>query len=226
MTALTGIVPNSEENETAAAEVPEVDENEQRFLRDIAEQPLSGVVERYKRLGTNRRKGNDWKEQCLAKELITPVDIATRSGKVVLLKLTKLGEEVLRQRGVDVPAPSRWGGLEHEYWKHKIAGHLSGLGFEVALEEGNPDFDNAYTDIVARKDGEAIAIEIETGKSDWRANVRKNLKKRIDRIVLAVTRDEVEQRIREEAQTDFESVSVVPVWKLLESSDSDQLFSD
>ena len=216
MTTLTGIVPNSEEY--LPTPMPGITEGEERFLKDIAEHPLSGVVERYKRLGTNRRKGNDWKEQCFLKELITPIDIPTRSGKVVLLKLTKFGEATLRQRHIDVPAPSRWGGLEHEYWKGKIGKHLLGLGFDVTIEEGNENFENAYTDIVARKNGKAIAIEVETGKSDWRANVTKNLKKRVDRIILAVTNEEAEKKIREQSQTDFGVVTVMAAWKLLEFS--------
>ena len=93
----------------------------------------------------------------------------------------------------------------------------------MPIEEGNENFENAYTDIVARKDGKAIAIELETGKSDWRANVTKNLKKRVDRIILAVTNEEAEQKIREHSQTEFGTVSVMPAWKLLAISYGERL---
>ena len=159
MTTLTGMVPNSPPTEEQVAALPDLTEQEEGFLLDVANNPLSGVVERYRRLSTNRRKGNDWKEKCILKSLLKPVDIPTRSGKVVLLKLTKLGRAVLEQRNHAIPTSSRWGSLEHEYWKEKIARHLTGLGYAVTLEERNKHFDNSFTDIVARKDGKIAAIE-------------------------------------------------------------------
>jgi len=223
MTALTGIVPNSEPELETSGDLPEVSDDELRFLKDVGEHPLSGVVERYKRLRVNRRKGNDRKESCIMKGLSSPVDIPTRSGKVVLLNISRTGRSVLRQNGVEIGEYKLSGGLEHEYWKGKVAAHFEDLGFAVNIEEGDDDFQAAYTDIVLRKNGYSLAIEIETGKSDWRANIRKNLKKRLTKVILAVTNEQAEQLIKEKAEKEFESVSVIPVWHLLEIQNADEL---
>ena len=66
------LVPNSTEIEVP---LPTVTEDELKMLVDVLEHPYAGVVERYKRLGVSRRKGNDWKETCLLKDLVKPVDI-------------------------------------------------------------------------------------------------------------------------------------------------------
>jgi predicted RecB family endonuclease len=54
-------------------------------------------------------------------------------------------------------------------------------GYEVALEERLTE--GHYVGIVARRDGEAIAVEVETGKSDVIANVRGGL----DGVTVAAT---------------------------------------
>jgi Helicase HerA, central domain len=194
MTTLGVIVPNQEslvEPEPADAPDKKVTPHELQFLEDVADHPLSGVVQRYKRLGANRRKGNAWKQSCLVKGLIAVAEIATPSGRVVLLELTDAGREMVRTHGHEVPDRPRWGSPEHEYWKHTIAEQLQDAGYEIVIEEPV----NGYTDIIARKDGKSYAVEIETGKSDWRANIEKNLKKDFDRIILVPTNDDAQRKI-------------------------------
>jgi ATP-dependent helicase/DNAse subunit B len=43
------------------------------------------------------------------------------------------------------------------------------------------------TDVVARKDNQKIAIEIETGKSDFMRNIRQDLSARYDKIIVVAT---------------------------------------
>lgn len=151
-------------------QIQSLPENETKLLKSVLEHPFLGTVERYRLLGVSRRKGNALRESCISKALVRTVDIPTRSGRVVLLDLTRDGKHVLKEHGYSIPTKDRWGSLEHEYWKHKAAG-------------------NGFTDIVAEKDNQKIAIEIETGKSDWKANFKKNIKNGYSCIWILATND-------------------------------------
>ena len=224
MTALGAIVPNHEaESEQEPADTPNTDvtPHELRFLQDVARHPLSGVVQRYKRLGANRRKGNAWKQSCLTKGLISVAEVSTPSGKVVLLDLTDAGRDALRANGHEVPDKHRWGSPEHEYWKHTIAERLRDAGCEVLLEEPV----NGYTDIIASKDGRSCAVEIETGKSNWRANLEKNLRRGFDQIILVTTNEDAHRRIGGEMERASQDgrITVVPAQHFLNSRYPDDL---
>lgn len=217
MTELGAIVPNSNiesvEEETEAVTLRPTNAD-QRLLVDVLQHPYSGVVERYRRIGVSRRKGNSFKESCLAKELLKPVEIPTQSGRVVLLELTNPGKRSLRDAGYEVPDGSRWGSLEHEYWKHTIAEGLKRSGHEVLLEAPV----NGYTDIIAKQGDRMIAIEIETGKSDWHANIQKNIKKEFSNIILAVTNEEALKTIQdfiEKEKLNQQSVQVMIAWEVI-----------
>lgn len=169
----------------------QLSQKEEAFLTDVLEHPLMGTVERYRHLGLSRRKGNAVRESCIAKELLATVDIPTRSGKTVLVELTAQGRSELRRAGHEVPGKSRWGGLEHEYWKKKVAGKLRERGWQVRIEEPV----NGYTDIIAQKNRHKVAVEIETGKSDWKANIAKNIKAGLLPILIIATNDTAYRQI-------------------------------
>jgi hypothetical protein len=144
-----------------------------RLLEDIAAHPLSGVVERYRRLGMSRRRGNALKEQAATKDYLVSTEIPTKSGRVVILELAEEGKRRIRDLGHDIPERSRWGGTEHEYWKARVKERLTRDGWDVTEEEPV----NGFTDLIARSGDAVLAVEIETGKSDWRKNIVKNIKK-------------------------------------------------
>ena len=50
---------------------------------------------------------------------------------------------------------------------------------------------NGYTDLVIEKNGERTAVEIETGKSDWRKDMQKNLKRGFQSIIIITTNDNI-----------------------------------
>jgi hypothetical protein len=174
------------------------------LLTDVAAHPLSCMVERYRRMGVSRRKGNAWKEDCVQRGMINTVDIPTRSGRVVLLELTEEGKRTLRRNDVEVPDRSRWGGLEHEYWKAKVAEHLTRLGWSVNIEEPV----NGYTDLIAQRGDEKVAVEIETGKSDWRANVVKNVKRGIVPILIVPTNEDAHREIAAAAANEYQGIDL------------------
>lgn len=175
-----------------------------RFLKDINEHSFSGVVERYKRLGISRRNGNKIKERLLELQLIKQVTISTRSGKISLLELTGLGVSSLRLRQLNVSDKNRWGGLIHEYFKHRIAVHFRKAGYSVTIEEPV----NGFTDIVIERNNKRIAIEIETGQSDWRKNIQKNLKKDFSAIFIIATNSDIYDQATSEINSEYKSQNI------------------
>jgi len=191
--------PAESESDPDAEASCELSAQEGAFLRDIIQHPLCGVVERYRRLGVSRRKGSSWKEHLTSRGIVQPVDIPTRAGRVVLLEPTTKGVETLRCLGVEVPAGPRVGGLEHEYWRHKVAERLRKDGYEVRMEEPV----NGYADLMAVSESTRIAVEIETGKSDWRANIDKNLKKPDRTVLMIATNETASRQIAEAIAKDY-----------------------
>ncbi|MCH8957316.1 hypothetical protein IIA28_18680, partial [candidate division KSB1 bacterium] len=47
-----------------------------------------------------------------------------------------------------------------------------------------------------------VAVEIETGKSDWRKNMQKNLKRGFQRIIIITTNDTIYDKIKETIEKD------------------------
>ena len=166
---------------------------EETFLLDIAHHPFSGVVERYRRLHTSRRKGNSIKERCLTGNLIAATPIPTQTGQVVLLELTSQAKRLLQESGHQVSQANRRESRVHEYWKHKAAEHFAAQGYDVSVEEPV----NGFTDLVIQKNGARIAVEIETGKSDWRKNLQKNLKGDFQSIIIITTNETIYDKLKE-----------------------------
>ena len=88
--------------------------------------------------------------------------------------------------------------MVHEYWKHKAAEHYTSQGYKVSVEEAV----NGYTDLVIEKNGQRTAVEIETGKSDWRKNMQKNLKHGFQRVIIITTNDNIYDKIKETVEND------------------------
>lgn len=93
-------------------------DEEKAFLKDITEHPLSGVSNRYKRLGLSVEKGNDLKNSLLKKGILKPIRIPTKTGKILLLEPSGNGKEIFKKLGLKYHA-GRKGGLIHEYWKNE-----------------------------------------------------------------------------------------------------------
>ena len=157
---------------------------EKRFLSDIIARPLSTTVSRYQRLHLSRRRGNAVRESLTAGDMIERITIATRSGQIVLFQLTEAGRDVCLSLGID-PGPKRSESLEHMFWVDKAAKYFQREGYEVRREHSVKG--NGAVDILAHRPGERIVVEIETGKSDTKENLRKIAHADFDRIVLVAT---------------------------------------
>ena len=169
-----------------------ITEEERRFLIDIAKYPISGVVERYRRMGINAFKGNRIKNSLLEKDLIYWKGVSTLRGRIKILLLTHKGKIAIGKPGEDKIFP-RNTSFEHEYWKYKIAGIYRKNGYKVTLEYSIGD--GKKVDVVAEKDGKKIAIETETGKSDSIYNVKKDLDYKFYEVICVALSDKIKEKI-------------------------------
>jgi hypothetical protein len=167
---------------------------EQILLKDIYSNKLSGVVERYKRLGWSRRKGNELKNSLVKKQFIDTEEIPTKSGRVIVLKLTNVGKRICSKPITKRPTDIREGGITHEYWKNKYAQILKDKGFDITFEK--PIGEGKSVDVVATKKNINIAIEVETGRSDILSNIKKCLEAKFDKIIVVAINEKIESKVK------------------------------
>lgn len=158
---------------------------ERSLLLDIAGHPLSVVTERYSRLGWNVYAGTKMKEKFLEKGLVEQEKVSVPNGSVTLLKVTEKGKEFLASQGVKVKVLPKNASLEHEYWKELVAKRYREMGYNIEKEV--PLGGGKAVDLVATKGKRRIAIEIETGKSDAHANVKKCKQAGFEEVVVVNT---------------------------------------
>ena len=76
---------------------------------------------------------------------------------------------------------------------------------------------NGFTDLIARKEDDVLAVEIETGKSDWRANLTKNQQKGFRHMLIAATNENAYKDIQgalEAEPLNETAVQVVLAWEV------------
>jgi len=151
-----------------------------RLFIDILTFPADGVKVRYKRLNVSAGSGNRLKEFLLNQGWLESQTIDIGQTRKTCLRLTKQATDALN---LEDTTPQH-GSIVHEYWKQYYAQRFSEQGYQIALEVPRI---SGRTDVVARKDNEKIAIEIETGKSDFVRNIRQDLAARYDKIIVVAT---------------------------------------
>lgn len=172
------------EPEPSRAPAPELSREAVRFLADVIRHRLSTTVQRYDRLHLSRRRGNAIRQQLTQAGLIDAVRLPTRSGQVVLHELTDAGRSLCDRLGLD-PGPPPPTSLEHAFWAHRTAEHLEQDGYRVWPEQ--PVDGNGTVDLLAERQGERLAVEIETGKSDIPANLTKLAGKGFTKLIVVAT---------------------------------------
>lgn len=174
-------------------------EDEKGFLTDIAKFPVSGVTTRYTRLGLNRFQGNKIQKDLMEQGLITFKQVSTMKGKIKVMMLTGKGKDEIKDVKMEriFNKNASW---EHEYWKYRVGMLYRKKGYDVSFEYRIED--GKSVDAVAEKDGIKIAIEIETGKSDYVYNAKKDLESAEgfgEILVVAI-----DKKIRDKIERDFE----------------------
>ncbi len=151
-----------------------------RLLTDILTYPDDGTKSRYKRLDFSVGSGNRLKENLLKQGWVESQVVNLGQTRKTCLRLTK---QALSALNFDTSAP-QYGSIVHEYWKRYYAQRFTELGCHVSLEVPRI---SGRVDLVAVKDREKIAVEIETGKSDFLRNLRQNLMAKYDKIIVVAT---------------------------------------
>jgi predicted RecB family endonuclease len=97
-----------------------------------------------------------------------------------LLRLTPRAREALNLGSSE----SQHGSIAHEYWKRFYAQRFRERDYQVDFEVPRK---SGRVDVVARREKEKIAIEIETGKSDFIRNVRQDLAAKYNKVIVVAT---------------------------------------
>jgi len=166
------------------------------FLRDILSYPADGVKIRYQRLGLSIGVGNRLKQQLLDTNWLDCQTVDLGRTRKTCLRLTSQAQKIL---GFDAaPQP---GSIVHEYWKQYYARRFQEQGYQVELEIPRA---SGRIDVVAWKENKKIALEIETGKSDFMRNLRQDLAAGYDKIILVATDKPAFEKVEKQlAQTGF-----------------------
>lgn len=88
----------------------------------------------------------------------------------------------------------REGGVTHEFCKNKYAQILKNEGFEITFEKQIGT--GKFVDVVATKNDVKIAIEVETGRSDILANIKKCLDANFDKIIVVAINENIESKVK------------------------------
>lgn len=158
-----------------------LDEAALRFIYDVIQYPDDGIQRRYDRLEFSGEKGNRIKVNLIRASVLEHEYVKTGQTRKLLLRLTAAAK---KNFGLDKRLAD-FGSLTHEYWKRYYASLYQSKGYDVEMEALRPR-GGGRVDVLARKEGETIAVEIETGKSDFVENVRRDLLSRIDKIFIVI----------------------------------------
>ena len=150
------------------------------FIDDILQHPNDGVKARYKSLGLSTGTANRLKDQLITHGWLEDQTVDIGQTRKVILRLTKQSKDAL---GLDNQDPQH-GSIVHEYWKRFYAQRFGEQGYHVEFEVPRQ---SGRIDVVAKKDDEKIAIEIETGKSNFIRNVQQNLAAKYDKVLVVAT---------------------------------------
>lgn len=191
-------------------------DDERRMLIDVMEHPATGIRSRFARLSLSAARGERVLEMLAARSYVSSSLVSTGRGRVRFLQLTEKAAAALRAMGHEV-VMGRAGGPVHEYWKHRLAEHFRSKGYEVEMEK--PVGGGCTVDLVASRDGELVAIEVETGASDVARNVEKCLAADFQSVVSFDAGASIEPLLRQRFTKEVETGQVaVWTWRTIEQA--------
>ncbi|MDP2911995.1 MAG: DUF853 family protein, partial [Candidatus Omnitrophota bacterium] len=177
----------------------------ERFLADIFLNPLSSVTQRYKRIGIYLHAGNQCKDGLIEQGLIEQKKIITKTGWITLFELTQKGRMMLNELGYKAVDDKE--SIGHKFWKFRIAEYYKNKGFNVLIEEHV----NGRPDIIVMNGSKKVAVEIETGNSDFIKNIERDSRLFDEVICVAVNKD-VEAKIIKDFKLSDNKVKIVSVF--------------
>ena len=158
---------------------------EKVVLTDLATHPFDGVDKRTKRFGLHPAQMKQLNDKLIKLNYIKPLII----NSLKLFEFTKLGLETLKKEKISYILNQGRGGLEHSYVIMTLNYHLKKLGFTTEKEKDNQD-------LIAFLEGEKIALEIESGKSDIQRNLLKLKNSQVSQRFIIATNKLAEIKIK------------------------------
>ena len=162
------------------------------FLEDVLAHPHDGVRSRYSRLQLSTGMGSRLKEHLVDHGWLEAQVVDLGRTRKILLRVPAAAKKAL---GIAASTPPERASLVHEYWKSFHAQRLQEQGYEVNIEA---ERNSGTTDILARKDGKTLAVEIETGKSNIARNVQQNLLSGFDKTRVVATDEKALRKVEHE----------------------------
>lgn len=132
------------------------------LLEDVLAFPHDGVRKRYARLGWSADKGGRAKTRLVVAGWLETTTVPIGRSRKLLIAPTRMARSAL---GVSGGGES----VAHSYWKHELAKRFKDRGYSVEVEAARR---GGRVDILAKRQDERVAVEVETGMSDVASNVR------------------------------------------------------
>ncbi len=176
------------------------------LLIDILKNPFLSLTQRYKKFNISTGSCDKHKRSLIEDDLIEQARIVTSSGLITLFELTSKGRAVLTDLGYEVKDDKE--SIIHKFWKFKIAEFYKAKGLDVLVEEHI----NGRPDIIVMNGSKKVAVEIETGNSDFIKNIERD-SRLFDEVICVAVNKEVEARIRGELKIQDEKVKVTSVFE-------------
>ena len=162
-----------------------------RFLLDCDQHPLDAVRARYRRLGLSADRGTRLKDSLIARGLLAAASIPVGRTKKLVLRPTHAASRLTRGS-----ESSRSESIEHAFWKEFYVEKLRAVGYDVTKEAARL---GGRVDVMATRDSERIAIEVETGKSSVSENLQNCLNSDFSQIWIVATNEAASDRIQKVA---------------------------
>ncbi len=151
------------------------------LLEDVLAHPDDGVRQRYARLRFSGERGHRAQRALLQGGWLEAQAVAVGNTRKTMLRWTGRATEMLGPKAM----PAGAGSIAHAYWQRFYAAWMRGAGWQTEIE--GPRGDGGRIDVVARRNDQSVAIEVETGKSDAVANVRACLRAGLRHVLVVAT---------------------------------------
>jgi uncharacterized protein (DUF2249 family) len=196
---------DTEDETTAVGEIAEA------LLASVTEAPFLSMSERYEAIDVDSKNGTAAKNELVTLDLVREVAVPTgRPGRnPTLLELTAAGQDVLDERGYDVPETGRRG-IVHRYWQQQVKDYYEVQGFEVVIEFA---VESQRIDVYAERADETIAIEVACSPEHEVTNIEKCLDAGVDEVQVVYIEEAVKDRIQSTVLETFGQVPEQVVFK-------------
>jgi len=177
---------SSTNTEPVNPDTVDVDDNEEKLLAEIAENPYRNSTGHYKQF-SSISKGSRAKNKLVEKDLIQAVKVAKHNTSLKLLVPTEKAEKAVPDIDFSENRINTRGSIEHEYWQFKTAEQLEDEGYKVEYEKNDAD-------VHAEKDGEKKAVEIALqGANREIDHVKKHLENGYTTVTVKTRSDKVDK---------------------------------